>query len=120
VVARLATAYAGRSDLPLVVLAIDPGDAVEIDALRSALRSAEVDEVHLALPATLSVPAASATVDELARLALTGIVLTRVDESECVGGLLEVSIRRRLPIGYVLGEIFAAADPRRLAAMILP
>jgi flagellar biosynthesis GTPase FlhF len=168
-VARLASAYAGHSDLPVLVLAlhpldgadalrtalaprgvvpevvdsgaaarsaiesadpaivlidtppVDPERSVEVDALRADLREAEVDEVHLALAATLSVPAAAEAADGLAPLAPIGVVLTRVDESEFVGGLLELAIRRRLPVSYVLGsQTFAAGDPRRLAGLVLP
>jgi hypothetical protein len=168
-VARLAGAYAGRSDLPVLVLAlapldggatlraalaqaglvpvvvetgaaaraaiegadpavvlidtpsIDPDRPGDVEALHAHLRAAEVDEVHVALAATLSVPAAAAATDGMAKLSPTGVVLTRVDESEFVGGLLEMTIRRRLPVAYMLGsQTFAAGDPRRLAGMVLP
>ena len=170
-VARLASAYAVGSDLPVVCLTLAPADggaalrgmlaewgvAVEAvaggDEARARLESVRghavmvVDtpgvstcddaelvrlgrelariglyETHLALPATLSGPAAREQWRTFAAIGASRIALTHADETEHVGPVLGLAITEATPVSYVApapGRL-APADAGSLARRLLP
>lgn len=170
-VARLASAYAIGSDLPVVCLTLAPADggaalrallaewgvAVEVAAdgdqararletvrghavvvvdtpgvstcddtellrLERELAKIGVYETHLALPATLSGPAAREQWRTFAALGASRIALTHADETEHVGPVLGLAIAEAMPVSYVApapGRL-TPADAGSLARRLLP
>jgi flagellar biosynthesis GTPase FlhF len=170
-VARLASAYAVGSDLPVVCLTLAPADrgaalrallaewgvTVEVvadgDAARARLESVRghaavvldtpglstcdepelsrlarelakvgIYETHLALPATLSGPAAAEQWRTFAALGASRIALTHADETEHVGPVLGLAITEAAPVSFVApapGRL-APADAGSLARRLLP
>lgn len=172
--ARLATAYAQGSDLPVVVLTLRPedggaglarllepagisvqvvdnhqearariagtaevalclldtpgisprkGDAVR--ALGAELERIRPSEVHLALPATTSGPAARELLTAFAPLAASHIALTYADVTEHAGAVVDVAIALDKPLSYISSGTGAEglvepADPSALATSLLP
>jgi flagellar biosynthesis GTPase FlhF len=84
-------------DTPAIVLRDTSGRA----ALLADLVALKPDEVHVALPATMSAEAARELLDVLAELDPAGITVTHCDETFQLGTMLGLSIERNLPISYV-------------------
>ena len=170
-VARLASAYAIGSDLPVVCLTLAPADGgaalrgmltewgvpVEVvadgEAARARLEAVRghavvvVDtpgvstaddaelarlerdlatiglyETHLALPATLSGPAAREQWRTFAALGASRITLTHAHETEHVGPVIGLAIAEGAPVSYVApapGRL-TPADAGALARRLLP
>ena len=103
--------------------AVSPADQEGARALAQEL-SRVTSEIHLALPATLSEPAAEDLVRGLAPLAFAATTLTHVDETNRLGAALGVVFRTR-PLSYAgrgsaVTDGFAPADPKALATLLLP
>lgn len=101
--------------------AVSPGDAAAVAALAGRLAIVVPDEVHVALPATLSVAAATELLDALAPLGPSRLLLTHLDATTHVGVALGVAVQRRTPISFVsrgpdLPGGLAPADARELAS----
>lgn len=97
----------------------DPG---EVAALARELELIGLYEVHLALPATLSGPAAREQARAFGELGASRIVLTHADETEHVGPVLGLAMGEGLPVSYVApapGRL-SPADAHRLAERLLP
>ncbi len=101
--------------------AAGPADREAIAGLAHHLRTLGVDEVHLALPATLSAAAATELSRALAPLGITHVALTHADQTAHPGAAVELAMTSRRPLSYVCtrGEI-APADPDALAKQLLP
>lgn len=117
-----AAARANAAEICLIdAPAVDPTDAEGARALAAVLRTAGVDEVHLALSAADSGAESSAAVSGLAALGADAIVMTNRDRSQRPGAIVGVAIERQLPISYLSsGDAIATADPARLARMVQP
>jgi flagellar biosynthesis GTPase FlhF len=105
-------------DTPGVSLA----EPEEIDALADDLETLGLWEVHLALEATLSGPAAREQLEALAPLGTSRIVLTRAEETHHIGPVIALAIGEAMPISYVApapGRV-QPADARALAGRLLP
>ncbi|OJU79956.1 MAG: hypothetical protein BGO11_06435 [Solirubrobacterales bacterium 70-9] len=117
-----AAVAAADADLILVdTPPTSPGDPAAVAALAAALDGARLAEVHLALRAGTAATAAAELLAGLDALHPNRALLTAAAESDHVGGVLDVAIRSRLPLGYVAGEGtagIAPADPRALAAKV--
>lgn len=119
---------AGAVDHALVLVdtpAVAPRSSAEVAALAADLEALGLDEVHLALPATYSGPAARELGDLLAPLAPTHLALTHMDATSHVGALIDYAIDAGRPISYlsegtgVPGGLEPAA-PDKLATLLLP
>ena len=141
--ARLASAYAQHSDLPVSVIglgdarpaagerrltvidtdAVSPSAPADVKKLASALRRMGGPEVHVTVPATLSSAAVRTLLDGYAPLRPAAIVLTHLDEVAHAGPVVDEAIARGIPISYTSAggapDDFALADPAALAARIL-
>ena len=141
--ARLASAYAQHSDLPVGVIglgdtrpaagerrltvidtdAVSPSAPADVKKLASALRRMGGPEVHVTVPATLSSAAVRTLLDGYAPLRPAAIVLTHLDEVAHAGPVVDEAIARGIPISYTSAggapDDFALADPAALAARIL-
>jgi flagellar biosynthesis GTPase FlhF len=114
---------AGRTPGLLLVdtPAAGPGDRAAVAALAIELRALEVEEVHLALPATISAPAADELSAALAPLGVTHVALTHADQTARPGAPVELAISARRALSYVTArESIEPADPAALAKRLLP
>jgi flagellar biosynthesis GTPase FlhF len=111
---------------PLVTLIDTPAagpssPATQIRALAADLRALGADEVHMALPATLSAPAAGELTAALAPLGPTHVALTHTDETARPGAPVELALAAGRPLSYVCAREGAEpADPASLAQQLLP
>ena len=115
----------GEAIVVLDTPAVSPGDAAAVEALRGQLAPLELDEVNLAVPATLGAAVAQELLERLAPLRPTGIAMTHADATEHVGAVVELACATRLPLAYVnsglaLPGALAPADPVAIAERLLP
>ena len=97
-------------------------DHAELDRLQRELAKIGLYETHLALPATLSGPAASEQWRTFAALGASRIALTHADETEHVGPVIGLAIGEAAPVSYVApapGRL-TPADAGSLARRLLP
>ncbi len=91
-------------DGALVVLdtpGVSPRAQAELRELAAELRQLQLDECHLALPATLSPQAAAELVQGTRDLDVDALTLTHVDETEHLGAAIGAAIDANLPISYI-------------------
>jgi len=84
-------------DTPAIVLR----DAEGRDRLAADLRALALDEVHVALAATMSLDAAGELLDAAAPMRPAALLVTHCDETFQLGTMLRLSSERDLPISYV-------------------
>jgi flagellar biosynthesis GTPase FlhF len=104
---------------------VTPADAEAVCALEQELETLDLDAAYLAVPATLSMHAATKLVETLERLQPSGIVVTHADESDQLGVAAELSCLTGIPIAYVhegldVNSALSAPEPAALAARLLP
>jgi flagellar biosynthesis GTPase FlhF len=98
-----------------------PGDRAGVAALAADLQALGVQEVHLALPATLSAAAADELAGALGPLGITHVALTHADQTARPGAPLELAMTARKPVSYVCGrEAVEPAEAAALALRLLP
>jgi flagellar biosynthesis GTPase FlhF len=113
------------SSLPLLTLidtpAASPADTGGVAALAAQLKALGANEVHLALPATLSAQAAEELAAAMRPLGLTHLALTRADETTRPGAVVELAIALRRPLSYRCAyDGVSPLDPGSLAQTLLP
>lgn len=109
----------------LDTLAVSPTDPTAIAELAGQLAGLGLDEVQLAVPATLHPDAAHVVHERLAPLRPTGIALTHADAPAAVGAVVDLACATRLPLAYTttggaLAGAIAPADPAAIAERLLP
>ena len=77
---------------------LGPADETGIAALGALLRSARPRQIHLVLPATSKAEDAAAAVRAFARVGVTHLLFTRLDEAVSCGSVLAVSLEAGLPL----------------------
>lgn len=101
--------------------AVAHGDMRAAVALAKDIRLLRADEVHVALPATLSRQAAGEAAHAFAALGDASAVLTHVDATRHPGAVLEELVETRRPVSYVCGRSHVRpADAADLARRLLP
>jgi len=110
---------------PLLTLidspAASPADAGGVAALAGQLRALGAAEVHFALPSTLSAQAGEELAAALRPLGITHVALTRADETNRPGAVVELAIALRRPLSYRCAYDGAAPlDAGSLAQTLLP
>jgi flagellar biosynthesis protein FlhF len=114
----------GRRNAAIVFVDTPPiglGDRQTAVALSGELRALEADEIHLALPATLSAGAADEQYAALAPLAVTDLALTHADGTTRPGAPIELAITAHRPVSYFCTrDGVDPADPADLAQRLLP
>jgi flagellar biosynthesis protein FlhF len=120
-------AVARMSDLDLVLMDTagrSPRDEVKLHELKSFLGEAQCDEVHLVLSSVAGGSTLERTAERFSSIGATSLVLTKLDEATGLGNLLPLLRNCRLPLSYLTNgqnvpDDIAAADPKRLARMML-
>jgi flagellar biosynthesis GTPase FlhF len=101
--------------------ATGPADREATARLAEDLRTLGVDEVHLALPATIGAAAATELSRALAPLGITHVALTHADQTAHPGAAVELAVTSRRPLSYTCTrEELAPADADDLAKQLLP
>ena len=92
--------------------AAGPADRAAVARIAADLRTLGVDEVHLALPATLSAAAADELAAALAPLGITHVALTHADQTARPGAPVELAVSGRRALSYVCTrDEIAPLDP---------
>jgi flagellar biosynthesis GTPase FlhF len=114
----------GRRNAAIVFIDTPPvglGDRQTAATLAGELRALDADEVHFALPATLSAGAADEQYAALAPLAITDLALTHADGTTRPGAPIELAITAHRPVSYFCTrDGVDPADPIDLAQRLLP
>jgi flagellar biosynthesis GTPase FlhF len=121
--AELAVALLGES-AQLVLIdtpAAAPSNPAAVESLGATLRTAALDEIHLAVRAGTASPAAVEMHEKLTALDPNRILVSSAADTSYIGAALDVAIRTSLPIHYVAETVvdLAPADPRALASRVV-
>jgi flagellar biosynthesis GTPase FlhF len=101
--------------------AAGPADRAAVARIAADLQTLGVNEVHLALPATLSAAAADELAAALAPLGITHVALTHADQTTRPGAPVELAVTGRRALSYVCArDAIAPIDPDELAKQLLP
>lgn len=96
-------------------------DRAAVARIADDLKTLGVDEVHLALPATLSAAAGEELAAALAPLGITHVALTHADQTARPGAAVELAVTGRHALSYVCTrEEIAPLDADDLAKQLLP
>jgi flagellar biosynthesis GTPase FlhF len=103
---------------------VSPRAEAELRALATELRQLQLDECHLAVPATMSRSAGRDLVEGTRSLGVGALAMTHVDETERLGSVVELAIETSLPVSYIgRGTIVTGglrpALPEELAAAVV-
>jgi flagellar biosynthesis GTPase FlhF len=80
---------------------VSPRSTGELRALGFELDSLAPDELHLAVPATISPASAQELVGGVRELGVGALVLTHTDETEMLGTVIGLAIDSGLPLSYL-------------------
>ena len=124
---RTAFELAGSRDGTLVVAdtqAVSPADPVGIGMLGVELDDLRPEEVLVALPATANPASGRQMLTALEPLHPTGLIVTHADETDQIGGAIELSLESGLPLVFVhdgleLPGALRPADPATIAERLL-
>lgn len=99
-------------------------DRLRLNQLRSFLTAADADEVHLVVAATANRRCVSNVLTQFCPLGANRIIVTKLDEAEAYGMVLNVAEACRLPLSYVsagqeVPDDIDRADPHELARLIV-
>jgi len=99
-------------------------DRLRLNQLRSFLTAADADEIHLVVAATANRRCASKVLTQFCPLGANRIIVTKLDEAEAYGMVLNVAEACRLPLSYVsagqeVPDDIDRADPHELASLIV-
>ena len=101
-----------------------PRDAAQLDTLSDYLRLAETTQIHLVLSAASSQSHAEMALDQFASLQPTHLLLTKLDESTCLGNWYRLLTSDTWPLSYLttgqhVPEDILIANRRRVASLII-
>ncbi|HEX6988733.1 MAG TPA: hypothetical protein VF282_04635, partial [Bacillota bacterium] len=122
---RQALDRAGHADLVLIDTAgRGPADAVGIARLRQALAQVQVDQIQLVMTAGTRVLDAQYLGATYRRLGPNRLLLTKLDETLALGGILEIPALLGLPVSYFtfgqsVPDDIEPATPQRASARLL-
>ena len=99
-------------------------DDRRLSQLRAFLEAARADEVHLLLSATASPRCARGVLDKFGTLGANRLILTKLDEVETMGAVLNVAAAATTPLSYVttgqdVPDDIETPDPYQLAEQIM-
>ena len=123
--ARQAVRSMGAADVVLIDTAgRSQNDGLRLGELRRMLGGAEPDEVHLVVSATGGRKCVRRVVEQFAPLGANRVILSKVDEAESFGSVLNVAAACEAPLSYVttgqdVPDDIAPADADELAGRIV-
>ncbi len=115
------------ADLDLILMDTagrSPRDEAQIQELKSLLDESRPDEVHLVLSCASGATTFTSSSDRFGAVGANRLILTKLDEAQCLGTLLPLLRTSRLPLSYVtvgqnVPDDIEIADPVRMAQQIL-
>ncbi len=98
-------------------------DEMRLNQLRSFIAAAGADEVHLVVTATANYKCSATILERFKPLGANRLIITKLDEAETFGPVLNCAVAADAPISYVttgqdVPDDIAIADANRLAGMI--
>ena len=118
--------YAMRSmDMILIdTVGRSQNDRLRLNQLRSFLTAADADEVHLVVSATANRRCVSNILTQFCPLGANRVIVTKLDEAEAYGIVLNVTESCKLPLSYIsagqeVPDDIDRADPHELAKLIV-
>jgi flagellar biosynthesis protein FlhF len=123
---QLFAQHAGKKLILLDTPGFGPADAEDLGDLGKWISRFSDIDTQLVLPATLRQSVISRTLELFAPLKPSKLLLTRADEAESVGGLLDIAMRSSLPLSYISNgqiipeDIEEASKPDLLARLGFP
>ena len=101
-----------------------PRDEAKIQELKCLLAECRADEVHLVLASVSGGICLEKTAEQFFSVAVTSLLLTKLDEAGGLGGLLSLLRRSRLPLSYLthgqnVPDDIEAADGKKLARIMV-
>ncbi len=121
--------FARHADKKLILIdtpGFGPADAEDLGDLGRWMSQFSGIDIQLVLPATLRRSVISRTLELFAPLKPSKLLLTRADEAQSVGGLLDIAMRSSLPLSYISNgqtipeDIEEASKPDLLARLGFP
>jgi len=99
-------------------------DRLRLNQLRGFLTAADADEVHLVVSATANRRCVSNVLTQFCPLGANRVIITKLDEAEAYGVVLNVAESCKLPLSYVsagqeVPDDINRADPHELASLII-
>jgi len=99
-------------------------DRLRLNQLRSFLTAADADEVHLVVSATANRRCVSNVLTQFCPLGANRVIVTKLDEAEAYGMVLNVAESCKLPLSYVsagqeVPDDIDRANPHELARLII-
>jgi len=118
--------YAMRSmDMILIdTVGRSQNDRLRLNQLRSFLTAADADEVHLVVAATANRRCVSNVLTQFCPLGANRVIVTKLDEAEAYGMVLNVTESCKLPLSYIsagqeVPDDIDRANPHELAKLIV-
>lgn len=95
----------------------------QMDELKSFLSVAEPSEIFLVLSATTRYKDMTDIVDRYADIPINRLIFTKLDETSCVGAILNITFKTQKSLSYVtvgqnVPDDIEVADPLKIAKMI--
>ena len=101
-----------------------PNDRMRLNQLRGFLSAAGADEVHLVVSAASNRAAAARTVENFLPLGANRLIVTKLDEAETFGTILNVGVAAGAAFSYVttgqeVPDDIEPVESRKLAELVL-
>lgn len=95
-----------------------------ISELRDYFEMAEPNLTYLVINSTLSNATTRKIIDKYSKFSLSGVILSKIDECETIGGIIPVILDAQLPIAYItkgqkIPEDIEPADKYKIAELML-
>lgn len=124
---ELRSALAAHQDKDLVFIDTagrSPRDEKHLQELKKFMKMAQPDEIHLVLPANFKSADLIDTIQRFSILPIDHIVVSKVDETSQLGGLVNIAAESKNPISYItngqmIPDDIELANPQQLAKMIM-
>jgi len=98
---QILTEHASKKLILIDTPGFGPADADDLNDLAAWVRQSPLVDVQLVLPATLRLGVVNRITDRFSVLKPAKLLLTRADEAESAGILIDLAIRSGLPLSYV-------------------
>jgi flagellar biosynthesis protein FlhF len=126
-VGELQQAIAAMKDLDVILVDTagrSQNDSMRLGQLRRFLEAMKPDETHLVVSATANRASAGKVVRQFVPLGANRLIISKLDEADSFGLVLNVACAGNVPISYVttgqgVPDDIASADSQKLAQLIL-
>lgn len=104
---------------------VNPRSVKQLHDVRRSLRFVSADACYLVLSATTADDQVAAIIENYARYSLTGLIVSKMDEADCPGQMVNIALQAHLPLMYIgdgqqVPEDIQKADALSVARCLLP